>query len=233
MDNGHTYLLNAEILDDTYLFDMIAEVVGKEDPRNLVTSTGKKTKRMAVTIKYHKASLCFQQEQQDWVYFVWGDEGSVEPFIVVLLLFKASWWNGKITVQSHFYISKIHIERDLKEVVSFKNRLLSGAPLNSIRISHLSSQETWSVADELKQGSVGVKTIEETLNDAEVAACWIAATIVSINAGKNDWFYKALESAQKKLKLLLLKDMNLRVMDTQQELPQLGVALKLDNKTYH
>ncbi|KAL4381885.1 hypothetical protein AHAS_Ahas04G0178200 [Arachis hypogaea] len=138
-------LLNAEILDDTYLFDMIAEVVGKEDPRNLVTSTGKKTKRMAVVL----------------------EDLYVEPFIVVLLLFKASWWNGKITVQSHFYISKIHIERDLKEVVSFKNRLLSGAPLNSIRISHLSSQETWSVADELKQGSVGVKTIEETLNDAE------------------------------------------------------------------
>ncbi|KAL4307038.1 hypothetical protein AHAS_Ahas16G0238300 [Arachis hypogaea] len=32
------YLLNAERLDDIYLFDMIAKVVEKEDPMNLVTS---------------------------------------------------------------------------------------------------------------------------------------------------------------------------------------------------
>ncbi|XLR56648.1 hypothetical protein S83_007320, partial [Arachis hypogaea] len=53
-----------------------------------------------------------------------------------------------------------------------------------------------------------------------VATCWIAATIICINAGKNDWFYKACRKCPKKLKLLLLKDMNIRVVDTQQELPQ-------------
>nr|XP_025648038.1 uncharacterized protein LOC112743018 [Arachis hypogaea] len=174
-------LLNAERLDDTYLFDMIAEVVGKEDQRDLVTSTGKETKRMAVVLEdleNNRIGCTLFGEMVDQIR-PHLEEGSVEPLIVVLQLFKASQWNGKTTVQSHFYISKIHIERDLKEVVCFRNRLLS--------------------ADELKQGSVGVKTIEEALNAAEVAICWIATTIVSINAGKNDWFYKACKKCPKKV----------------------------------
>ncbi|RYR31566.1 hypothetical protein Ahy_B01g056386 [Arachis hypogaea] len=140
-------LLNAERLDDTYLF---------RKPKDLITSKDKKTKRL---------------EQQDWVYFVWGDGGSIQPhlekesvesFIVVLQYFKAS-------------------------------QPLSGAPLNSIKISQVSTQRAWSAADELKQGSVGMKTIEEVLNAVEIAACWIAATIISINAGKNDWLYKRVK----------------------------------------
>ncbi|XLR20079.1 hypothetical protein S83_047991, partial [Arachis hypogaea] len=170
--------------------NMIAEVVGKEDQRDLVTSTGKETKRMAVVLEdleNNRIGCTLFGEMVDQIR-PHLEEGSVEPLIVVLQLFKASQWNGKTTVQSHFYISKIHIERDLKEVVCFRNRLLSGAPLNSIRIT-----------DELKQGSVGVKTIEEALNAAEVAICWIATTIVSINAGKNDWFYKACKKCPKKV----------------------------------
>ncbi|XP_020978211.1 replication protein A 70 kDa DNA-binding subunit B-like [Arachis ipaensis] len=31
------------------------------------------------------------------------------------------------------------------------------------------------------------------------AICWIATTIVSINAGKNDWFYKACKKCPKKV----------------------------------
>nr|XP_029153348.1 uncharacterized protein LOC112769619 [Arachis hypogaea] len=163
-------LLNAERLDDTYLFgdyylhylknccvnfvqnlffkidsscslDVIAEVVRKEDPRDLATSTGKETKRMVVVLEdlennRIECTLFGEMVDQIRPHF---EEGSVEPLIVVLQYFKTSRWNGKTTVQNHFYISKIHIERDLKEVVSFRNRLLSGAPLNSIRISQLSS----------------------------------------------------------------------------------------------
>ncbi|XP_052114110.1 uncharacterized protein LOC107477683 [Arachis duranensis] len=167
-------LLNVERLDDTYLFgdyylhyfknccvnfvqnlffkidgscslDVISEVVGKEDPRNLVTSTGKETKRMVVVLEdleNNRIGCTLFGEMVDQIR-PHLEEGSVEPLIVVLQYFKTSWWNGKTTVQNHFYISKIHIERDLKEV---------GA---------------WSAADELKHGLVGVKTIEESLNVAK------------------------------------------------------------------
>ncbi|RYR14773.1 hypothetical protein Ahy_B04g071467 [Arachis hypogaea] len=174
--------------------NMIAEVVGKEDQRDLVTSTGKETKRMAVVLEdleNNRIGCTLFGEMVDQIR-PHLEEGSVEPLIVVLQLFKASQWNGKTTVQSHFYISKIHIERDLKEVVCFRNRFVF---LNFNQFISNTFKET----DELKQGSVGVKTIEEALNAAEVAICWIATTIVSINAGKNDWFYKACKKCPKKV----------------------------------
>ncbi|XP_020975875.1 uncharacterized protein LOC110270760 [Arachis ipaensis] len=105
---------------------MIAEVVGKEDQRDLVTSTGKETKRMAVVLEdleNNRIGCTLFGEMVDQIR-PHLEEGSVEPLIVVLQLFKASQWNGKTTVQSHFYISKIHIERDLKEVVCFRNRFV-------------------------------------------------------------------------------------------------------------
>ncbi|RYR08163.1 hypothetical protein S83_051955 [Arachis hypogaea] len=44
-------LLNAEKLENTELFDMIAEVVGKEDPRELVTNNGKEIRRLTVILE--------------------------------------------------------------------------------------------------------------------------------------------------------------------------------------
>ncbi|XLT60096.1 hypothetical protein HN873_052700, partial [Arachis hypogaea] len=107
---------------------------------------------------------------------------------------------GEMVDQIRPHLEEENVEPLIIVLQYFKtSRLLSGAPLNSIRISQLSSQGAWSAADELKQGSVAVKTIEEALNVAEVAACWIAATIISINAGKNDWFYKACRKCPKKV----------------------------------
>ncbi|XLV01040.1 hypothetical protein S245_015411 [Arachis hypogaea] len=44
-------LLNADKLDDSELIDIIGEVVGKEDPRDLVTSKGVETKRLAIILQ--------------------------------------------------------------------------------------------------------------------------------------------------------------------------------------
>ncbi|XLU30255.1 hypothetical protein S245_066321, partial [Arachis hypogaea] len=86
-------LLAAKKLDDSQLLDIIGEVVGKEDPRDIITSKGKETKCMVVVI----ADL------------------EVEPLIVVLQFFKPSRWNDKVSVQSHFNVSKIHVNPDMKE----------------------------------------------------------------------------------------------------------------------
>ncbi|RYR59738.1 hypothetical protein Ahy_A05g025686 [Arachis hypogaea] len=72
-----------------------------------------------------------------------------------------------------------------------KYMLLSVSPSSSVRISQVSSQHTWSGADEFNQGYVSVKTIEETLGLVQEGPCWISATIVAINAMNKDWFYKA------------------------------------------
>ncbi|QHO19846.1 uncharacterized protein DS421_11g332620 [Arachis hypogaea] len=93
-------LFAAEKLDDTQLLDIIGEVVGKEDPRDIITSKEKEIKRMVVVI----ADL------------------EVEPLIVVLQFFKPSRWNDKISVQSHFDVSKLHVNPDMKEIHDFQKR---------------------------------------------------------------------------------------------------------------
>ncbi|XLR35502.1 hypothetical protein S83_063402, partial [Arachis hypogaea] len=173
-------LLAAEKLDDSQLLDIIWEVVGKEDPRDIITSKGNETKRIVVVI----ADL--DNNNLDCVLF--GDmvdhilphleDGRVEPLIVVLQFFKPSRWNDKVSVQSHFDVSKIHVNPDMKEV--------SG---HGVQFG----------AAELKRGGVIVKSIEDALNSTEEGPIWIGGTIVSINAGNNDWFYKSCRKCPKKV----------------------------------
>ncbi|QHO58144.1 replication protein A 70 kDa DNA-binding subunit A-like [Arachis hypogaea] len=168
-----TQLLVAEKLDDSQLLDIIGEVVGNEDPRDIITSKGKETKRMVVVI----ADL--DNNNLDCVLF--GDmvdhilshleDGKVEPLIVVLLFFKPSRWNDKVSVQSHFDVSKIHVNPDMKEA---------------------SGHGVQSGAVELKRRGVVVKSIEDALNSTEEGPIGIGGTIVSINVGNNDSFYKSL-----------------------------------------
>ncbi|MED6146512.1 hypothetical protein PIB30_035128 [Stylosanthes scabra] len=44
-------LTASAVVTENDLFDLVAEVVGKEDPRDLVTSLGKETKRMAINLQ--------------------------------------------------------------------------------------------------------------------------------------------------------------------------------------
>ncbi|XLU54942.1 hypothetical protein S245_049590, partial [Arachis hypogaea] len=77
--------------------------------------------------------------------------------------------------------------------------LSSPAASNPTRISQVSSPNAWSALDELKHGSVAIKTIEEALNSMEEGPIWILGTIVSINAGNDDWFYKSCRRCPKKV----------------------------------
>ncbi|XP_020979807.1 uncharacterized protein LOC110272217 [Arachis ipaensis] len=114
-------------------------------------------------------------------------------------VFKPSRWNGKTSMQSHFDISKLRINPDLDEVKDFRNRRLSGKPSNSTRISQVTLHGLRSSADEIKNGDVVVKTIEEALSSSQEGPIWIAGTIVSINVGKDDWFYKSCRKCPKKV----------------------------------
>ncbi|RYQ80275.1 hypothetical protein Ahy_Scaffold1g106796 isoform B [Arachis hypogaea] len=105
-------------------------------------------------------------------------DGRVEPLIVVVQYFKATRWNGKTSVQSHFDISQLHIDSNLKDVGIFVDevddpfepmcRLLGGEPSSSVRIS-------------------------------QEGPAWIAASIVAINVTKDDWFYKSCRKCPKKV----------------------------------
>ncbi|XLR21886.1 replication protein A 70 kDa DNA-binding subunit A-like [Arachis hypogaea] len=194
-------LQNAAMLGDADMFDIIGEVVGKEEPRDLITSKGRETKRLVVILQdldNNRMSCTLFGDLVDQIVPHLQEE-RVEPLIVVMQYFKVSRWNGKTSVQSNFAISKVHINLDLEEVNFFKTRVVSAGPSSVSRISYVSSPRDWSAADELKNGCVAVKTIEEALNVAQEGPIWIAGTIVSINAGKAGWFYKACRRCLKKV----------------------------------
>ncbi|XLU45180.1 hypothetical protein S245_039994, partial [Arachis hypogaea] len=98
----------------------------------------------------------------------------------------------KTSVQNHLYVSKLHINDGLKEVVGFRNRFLSRVPTSFSRISQVSSQGGWSGADEINQGVVLVKTIEQELNVKE--EIWgrnsldMSENIVNIKSDTNPQF---------------------------------------------
>ncbi|RYR66030.1 hypothetical protein Ahy_A03g011966 isoform A [Arachis hypogaea] len=62
----------------------------------------------------------------------------------------------------------------------------------------MSSQDAFSDIDELTVESAIIKSIDEVLTSIEKGTVWIVGTIVSINAGKEDWFYKSCRKCLKK-----------------------------------
>ncbi|QHO23606.1 replication protein A 70 kDa DNA-binding subunit A-like isoform [Arachis hypogaea] len=159
-----------EKVEDLELFDIIGEVVGKEDPRELITSKGIETKRLVVIVEdleKNRLSCTLFGETVDQI-LPHLDDDQLEPLIVILQYFKATRWNGKTLVQSHFELSKVHVNPELKEVMSFKKSLLSGSESTSMRISHQSTQSSWVGTDELNNGTAIVKTIEEVFKSVEV-----------------------------------------------------------------
>ncbi|RYR31923.1 hypothetical protein Ahy_B01g056868 [Arachis hypogaea] len=156
-------LLAAEKLDGSLLIDVIGEVIGKENPRELIARKCKETKRLAVLIEDLDISCVLFGDMVDKIlpYF---EKERVEPLIVIAQCFKPSRWNEKTSVESHFNYSKLRINVDLEEVKVFRDRRLSGKPANLAIISQPASG-----VGELRRGDAIVKTIEEVLNSTQAS----------------------------------------------------------------
>ncbi|RYR35467.1 hypothetical protein Ahy_A10g050609 [Arachis hypogaea] len=96
-------LINAGSLVDNDLFDFIGEIVGKEEPKDLITNKGKETRRLAVLLQ----DLEYEQMKISFIIYVRNnnincvlfggmmdqilphfEEGRMEPLIVVLQYFR-------------------------------------------------------------------------------------------------------------------------------------------------
>ncbi|MED6122655.1 hypothetical protein PIB30_041834 [Stylosanthes scabra] len=194
-------LLTADVIDGSQLIEIIAEVVGKEEPRELTTVGGRDTKRLALKIQ--------DLEKNTIEAVLFGglvdqiqphmDDGRVEPLIVVLQFFRPNRWKGKTSVQSHFETSRLLIDPNLSDVKEFRTRLLGDQPCGSVRITQVSSQGGSTGIAELRRGTAEVKTIEQVMVLGEEGQVWIAGHIESINAGMNDWSYPACNDCLKKV----------------------------------
>ncbi|MED6111819.1 hypothetical protein PIB30_055793 [Stylosanthes scabra] len=143
--------------------DVVSEVVGKQEPREVLTSKGIKTKRMTITINdidNYKINCVLFGDAVDKILPHFED-GRVEPVIIVCQYFKASRLNERTSVQSYFQILKLRINPDLAEVQEFRDRLLGDNPSTTVSINQISSGSSVRYIDELKQGKATVKTIGE------------------------------------------------------------------------
>ncbi|MED6146560.1 hypothetical protein PIB30_035562 [Stylosanthes scabra] len=111
-------LTSSTLVSEYELFDLVAEVVGKEDLRELVTQTGKETKRMAINLQDLEKNTIrctlFGTCVDDLAPLM--EQERSEPLIVVLHFFRVNRWDGRTSVQSHFDISKVIVDANLKEV---------------------------------------------------------------------------------------------------------------------
>ncbi|MED6195851.1 hypothetical protein PIB30_041799 [Stylosanthes scabra] len=150
-------LLSAKRIDGSQLIDVIAEVIGKKEPRELTTVQGHETKRLALRI-------------QD-LEFGHMEDSQVEPLIVVFQFFRPNRWKSKTTVQNHFQFLKLHIDPTLSDVKEFWTRLIGDTPSSSVRIAQVSSQGGSSGVVELRRGTAVVKTIEQFMTLEEACTC--------------------------------------------------------------
>ncbi|XP_020967394.1 uncharacterized protein LOC110266744 [Arachis ipaensis] len=129
-----------------------------------------------------------------WLLFFFFKETNLVSRIVRLALSI-----DKVHVQSSYYASKLHVKIYIKEVGDSKIRLVSTCQITLQYISHLSSQPSYSVSDEINGELVRLKSIEELLNCANEGSYWILASTVRLDVGKDDWFYKGCTRCLQKL----------------------------------
>ncbi|RYR54710.1 hypothetical protein Ahy_A06g030010 isoform A [Arachis hypogaea] len=174
----------------------------KKDPRDIITSKGKETKHMMVVIAdLDLMWICMgvvlrSNNNLDCVLF-----GDMVDHILLHLEYDRIKPLIVVSIQSHFDVSKICVNPDMKEVHDFQNSFFGSVRSNSVRISQVSSHGV--------QSGVVVKSIEDALNSTEWFDTYlslvqkgpikIGGTIVSINIGNNDWFYKLCRKCPKKV----------------------------------
>ncbi|RYR19531.1 hypothetical protein Ahy_B03g064334 [Arachis hypogaea] len=156
-------LLAVEKLDDSQLLDIIGEVCWEGGPKgyNHKQRKGNKTYGGCDSRPRFNVDLYgFCVRSNNNLDCVFGDmvnhilshleDGRVEPLIVVLQFFKPSRWNDKVSIQSHFDVSKTRKRLTVNVLLAWQCKV--------------SGHGVQSGAAELKQGGVIVKSIEDALN---------------------------------------------------------------------
>ncbi|KAL1339123.1 hypothetical protein AAHE18_U010800 [Arachis hypogaea] len=193
-------------IDDKELIDIFVEVVGNKGRQIVFTFEDLDKNRMTCilfgTLVDHilphldsigPGPLIVAKSFLGYFFFFFKETNLVSRIVRPALSI------DKVHVQSSYYASKLHVNVYIKEVVDSKNRLGSTCQITSQYISHLSSQPSYSVSDEINGALVRLKSIEELLNCANEGSYWILASIVCLDVGKDDWLYKECTRCPQKL----------------------------------
>ncbi|MED6147040.1 hypothetical protein PIB30_040330 [Stylosanthes scabra] len=158
-------LLHAESVDENEMFDIIGEVVGKEDPREVVL-----VKRLVVVLEdlgSNRLCCALFGNLVDQILSMLKED-NVELVIIVLQYFRPTRWNDITSIQSNFDVSGMYINPDLKIVDEFRQIIITWENYNGVCITQVESQDGISNALEFKMENVFISIIDDVFNAEEV-----------------------------------------------------------------
>ncbi|MED6180861.1 hypothetical protein PIB30_013944 [Stylosanthes scabra] len=181
----------------SFVFRSIASVLNEEplqenvlfDPKEMVTKQGTNSKRIELRVEdTDKTSIsCTLFGGLVDCIKPYIEEEKGEPLIVALQLFRFKEWNGKISIQSNFETSNIHINPQCPKADMFRNSILDTmqgkSGLSSARISHIGGKSNRSAVEDLRGGIVAVESIEDVMNAQEPGNKWIACEVEDFDVG--------------------------------------------------
>ncbi|XP_070038381.1 replication protein A 70 kDa DNA-binding subunit B-like isoform X1 [Nicotiana tomentosiformis] len=192
-------LTNQHDVDETELLDVVGQVVTYEDVK-----TYKQGNDQSVFI-----NVVLEDDQRNKILAtLWSElvdqiqhylnESTDEPLIVVFQHMKAQKFRGNYSVRSCWYQTKIWINSTLPQSIDFKSRLLAARQSNFERITQISSQQSYSVRDELDKGIVLFKTIRDLVQCTQECSYWIAAKLINLELDRG-WSYLACNKCNRKV----------------------------------
>ncbi|XP_070004394.1 uncharacterized protein [Nicotiana sylvestris] len=126
-----------------------------------------------------------------------SNASTANPLIVVLQLMKAQKYRGNYSVRSCWYASKIWINPTFPQFIDFKSTLDAALQSNYESLTQTSSQQSYSIRDELAKGIVLVKTIGDLVQCIQECNYWIAAKLVNLELQRG-WSYLGCNKCTRK-----------------------------------
>nr|XP_016509097.1 PREDICTED: replication protein A 70 kDa DNA-binding subunit A-like isoform X3 [Nicotiana tabacum] len=187
-------LTNEHDVDETELLDVVGQVVTYEDVKTYNQGDDQS----------FLINVVLEDDQNRIMATLWSElvdqiqhhlnESADEPLIVVFPHMKPQ----KYRVRSCWYQTKIWINSTLPQSIEFKSRLLAPRQSNIERIIRTSSQQSYSVRDELDKGIVLFKTIRDLVQCTQESSYWIAAKLVNLELDRG-WSYLACNKCSRKV----------------------------------
>nr|XP_016509099.1 PREDICTED: replication protein A 70 kDa DNA-binding subunit A-like isoform X5 [Nicotiana tabacum] len=191
-------LTNEHDVDETELLDVVGQVVTYEDVKTYNQGDDQS----------FLINVVLEDDQNRIMATLWSElvdqiqhhlnESADEPLIVVFPHMKPQKYRGNYSVRSCWYQTKIWINSTLPQSIEFKSRLLAPRQSNIERIIRTSSQQSYSVRDELDKGIVLFKTIRDLVQCTQESSYWIAAKLVNLELDRG-WSYLACNKCSRKV----------------------------------
>ncbi|MED6136834.1 hypothetical protein PIB30_059428 [Stylosanthes scabra] len=157
--------------NDIFLIDVVGQVVGKEDPEDIITKAGQSSKRMRLYLKDEES----MKNKMKCTLF--GDfvadalislqKENVEPLVMVAQMFKPHVYLSDFCIQPSFYGSRVFFNSDFPEVEQLRNQLIILGDQSTQQISHVESQSQRSVTEEIISGTFPLRSIEKVVGMTE------------------------------------------------------------------